>query len=308
MMIPPDVVGIDVSKHHLDVFEASTGRTARLANTAQAIGELADRLRHRFVVFEATGAYDALLRRGLAGADVAFARVNPSQARSFAKSAGFLAKTDAVDARMLAAMGAALRPRPAEPVEASRERLAGLHKRRDQLVAQRKQERTRRIEAADPDLIVDIDRHLVFLDGEIGALETRIGRLIAAEPQLRQIAQLVSSIPGIGPVTCATLMALMPELGRRDPKTIAALAGLAPLNDDSGQRRGQRRIRGGRKRVRDALYLAAVAATRSKSRFRSAYRRLRDNGKPPKLAFIAIARKLVITANAIIRDQQPFAA
>ena len=308
MMITPDVIGIDVSKRHLDIFDGSTGRLVRLANEAQAIGQLADRWRGRFVVFEATGVYDAVLRSALAGAGVAFARVNPTQARHFAKAAGFLAKTDQVDARMLAVLGGALGPRPAEPADESRERLGRLQKRRDQLVAARKQERTRKADASDADLLQDIARHLDFLDQQIAALEDRVARLIAETPSLKRTSELVSSIPGIGPVTAATLIALMPELGSRSAKTIAALAGLAPLNNDSGQRLGQRSVRGGRKRVRDALYMAAVAASRSNSRFKDAYKQLRTRGKPPKLAFIALARRLITTANAIVKNQQPFAA
>jgi transposase len=233
--------------------------------------------------------------------------VNPTAARSFAKAAGFLAKTDQVDARMLAAMGAALRPPPAEPANPATERLARLHKRRDQLVGARKQERTRRRETCEAELLAGIERHLAFLDAEIAALEAQIAALIAAEPTLKLDAQLLVSAPGIGPRVSACLLALMPELGRRSPKTIAALAGLAPINQDSGLRRGQRSIRGGRKRVREALYMAAVGAVRTNSRFRTDYQRLPNAGKPAKLALIAIARKLLVTANAIIRDQQPFA-
>jgi transposase len=309
MMITPDVIGIDVSKHHLDIFDGATAKTTRLQNQPEAIETWVGTLgEDRLVIFEATGAYDAALRSALTKAGVAFARVNPTTARSFARAAGFLAKTDQVDARMLGAMGAALRPRPAEPTSAAGERLARLHKRRDQLVAHRKQERTRRRETCEAELLASLDRHLAFLDAEIEALEITLAELIAAEPALKRDATLLVSAPGFGPRVSACLLALLPELGRRSPKTIAALVGLAPINRDSGLRRGQRSIRGGRKRVRDALYMAAVAAVRSKSRFRADYQRLRAAGKPSKLALIAIARKLLIVANAIIRDQQPFAA
>jgi len=310
MIIHPDVIGIDVSKHHLDIFDAGLERSERTANTAQAVQSLAASWagQGRFVVFEATGHYDAILRAGLEAAKVAYARVNPAQARDFARAAGFLAKTDALDARMLASLGAALRPRPSTPLDPARERLARLHKRRDQLVAMRQQERTRRAEIQDPDLIEDLDAHLAWLDQAVADFDRRLAELIAAEPDLRQTKALVQSVPGIGPVTAATLIALVPELGQRSPKTIAALAGLAPLNHDSGKSRGQRAIRGGRKRVRDALYMAAVAASRSNSRFKADYQRLRAAGKPSKLAFVAIARKLLVTANAIMRQQQPFNA
>jgi transposase len=310
MTIHPDVVGIDVSKHHLDVFDAARGRGERLANTAEAIAALIQRLARpdRLTVFEATGDYDLLLRRALEAAGSPYVRVNPTRARDFARAAGFLAKTDAVDARMLAALGTALRPAPATPSDPARERLAQLHKRRDQLVAMRKQERTRRAEASDPDLIDDLDDHLVWLDRTVARFDKDIAAFVAQQPALDQASRLIRSIPGVGPVTAATLLALVPELGLRSPKALAALAGLAPFNHDSGKLRGTRAIRGGRKRVRDALYMAAVAACRSQSRFKTSYKALRDAGKPPKLAFIAIARKLLITANAVIRDQQPFHA
>jgi transposase len=310
MIIPPDVVGIDVAKHHLDVFDGAAAKPARLSNRPETIETWLNSLGEgRLVIFEATGAYDAALRQALTHAGVAFARVNPTAARSFAKAAGFLAKTDQVDARMLAAMGAALRPTPAEATRTPAEQLARWHKRRDQLVAVRKQERTRRRETDDVGLLESLERHLAFLDAEIAAVERQIAELIAAEPALKQDAKLLASMPGVGPAVSACLLALMPELGRRSPKAIAALAGLAPINQDSGLKRGQRSIRGGRKRVRDALYMAAIGAVRSKTgRFRADYQRLRAAGKPAKLALIAIARKLLVTANAILRDQQPFAA
>lgn len=308
MTIHPDVVGIDVSKHHLDVFDAALGRGERLANTAEVIAELAGRWAGsgRTVVLEATGHYDRALRQGLEAAGVTYARVNPSRARDFARAAGFLAKTDAVDARMLAALGAALRPDAATPGDPARERLARLHKRRDQLVAMRQQERTRRAEVEDHALSEDLHAHLVWLDGAVERLDQDIAAFVAQQPALAQASRLVRSIPGVGAVTAVTLLALVPELGARSPKALAALAGLAPFNHDSGKLRGTRAIRGGRKRVRDALYMAAVSASRSNSRFRDNYQRLRNAGKPPKLAFIAIARKLLITANAVIRDQQLF--
>jgi transposase len=307
MIIPPDIVGIDVAKHHLDIFDGATAKPARLANQAAAIEAWLKSLGEgRLLIFEATGAYDAALRRALVTAKVAFVRVNPTAARSFAKAAGFLAKTDQVDARMLAAMGAALRPEPAEP--AGDERLVQLHKRRDQLVACRKQERTRRRETQSVELLAGLERHLAFLDTEIDAIDDQIAALIAAEPALKRDRALLVSMPGVGPAVSACLLALLPELGKRSPKTIAALVGLAPINQDSGLKRGQRCIRGGRKRVRDALYMAAVGAVRTSSRFRTDYQRLRNAGKPAKLALIAIARKLVTVANAILRDQQPFAA
>ena len=308
MIITPDVVGIDVSKHTLDVFDAGLSRSETVPNSLQATAALAGALagRGRFVVLEATGRYDGRLRRALEAAGVAYARVNPGRARDFARAAGFLAKTDKVDARMLARLGEALRPAPAEPTDAARERLTRLHRRRDQLVAMRKQERARLSEAAEDDLLDDLQRHLAWLGAQIAHLGKLIAQAIAADLRLKQTCDILRSLPGVGPVTATTLVALVPELGRRSPKTIAALAGLAPLNRDSGLHRGRRSIRGGRRRVRQALYMAAVSACRSDSRFALAYRALLAAGKAPKLALIAVARRLLVTANAMVRDQQCF--
>jgi transposase len=305
MNITPGIVGIDIAKQHLDVFDG--GRVIRLPNTKAAIAALIAQWPHQptRILFEATGAYDLALRQALEEAGIPFARVNPARARDFARAAGFLAKTDAIDAAMLATMAQCLDPPPAAPAEPERQRLALLHKRRDQLVATRQQERTRRHDAP-PEIAADIDRHIAWLSAEIATLQTRIAALIAARDELSQIARLLRSAPGIGPVTATTLIALLPELGTRSPQTIAALAGLAPLTVESGQFRGKSQIKGGRARVREALYMAAVTATRGTSRFAKTYKTLRDAGKPAKLAIIAVARKLLVTLNAILRDKRAF--
>jgi len=305
MNIAPGTVGIDIAKQHLDVFEG--GRVVRLPNTPAAIAALVAQWPHKpqRVLFEAAGAYDLALRQTLEAAGIPFARVNPARARDFARAAGFLAKTDALDAKMLAAMAQCLNPPPTTAAEPERQHLVMLHKRRDQLVATRQQERTRRHDAP-PEIAADIDRHIAWLSTEIAALQTRIARLIAAHQELKQSARQMRSAPGIGPVTATALIALLPELGRRSPQTIAALAGLAPLNNDSGQHRGKSQIRGGRKRVRDALYMAALTASRGTSRFAKIYQSLRAAGKPAKLALIAVARKLLVTLNAMIRDNRAF--
>lgn len=308
MIITSGFVGIDVSKHYLDVFDSTSGRAERLANSQEALAPLLARWKQAdaFVLFEATGHYDLILRRSLAEAGIRFARVNPVRARQFARAAGALAKTDQIDARMLAAMAQCLAPEPSPLADDEREALARLHKRRDQLVHMRQQERTRHTECSDAALRADIEQHLQWLDVSIAQRDEQIRRLIARCERLRHLARLLRSVPGIGPVAATTLLALMPELGSLQPKQVAAMAGLAPFNVDSGQFRGQRRIRGGRKRVRDALYMAAVAAARSNPRFNAFYRRLRDAGKPAKVAIIAVARKLLVTANAILRDNVAF--
>lgn len=306
MTISPVCLGIDVSKAALDVFDPRRGLT-RLANRTEAIDAFVAELDPDvFVVFEATGRYDARLRRAFEAAGIRFARVNPEHARAFARATGRRAKTDAVDARMLADLGRRLAPAPAEAVDPVRVDLDHLDRRRDQLVAMRAAERVRLADCDDETLRADLRAHIAFLDGAIEALATRIAALVAADDDLARLARRLRSVPGIGPVVAARLLAALPELGRRSPKTIASLAGLAPHADDSGGRRGRRVISGGRRRIRRALYMAAVAASRGKTRLGAFYRSLLDAGKPPKLALLALARKLVVILNAVVRDDQDF--
>ena len=308
MKIHPQFIGCDVSKHHLDVFEADGEARRRIGNDPASIAAWLDSLPDgpdRHVVFEATGRYDRLLAAALAARGLRFSRVNPARARDFARALGLMAKTDAIDARMLAAMGQCLEPAPTPARDAAREHLAGLHRRRDQLVAMRQKETLRLIEAAPPERD-SLQRHIAWLDAEIKALEARRNALLRQNAELARLNRLLRSIPGIGPVAAATLLALMPELGSTSPRAVAALAGLAPFNVDSGQFRGHRAIRGGRRRVRNALYMAAVAAARSNSRFAAFAESLRARGKPFKLAIIALARKILITANAVLRDNIAF--
>ncbi len=307
MTIAPGFVGIDVSKSSLDVFDAAIGRSERVENASAPIAALIARWRATdvFIVFEATGAYDRTLRQALAAAGLRFARVNPLRARDFARAAGFLAKTDAVDARMLAAMGERLRPAASPPGDAERERLGILHRRRDQLVLMRKQERTRASETPDEEERHDIAQHIDWLSEQIKRIESRIQAFIAKAHTLKVAWNRLRSAPGIGPVAATTLLALLPELGDRSAKTIAALAGLAPFNRDSGKNRGKRTIAGGRRRVREALYMAALSAKKSRH-FAGFYRTMLAAGKARKVALIAIARKLLIALNAMMRDNATF--
>lgn len=308
MIIAPGFIGIDIAKHHLDVFDAILGVPEHIPNTAETLAPLIARWRGQavFVVFEATGRYDAVLRQALSAAGIAYARVNPARARDFARAAGFLAKTDTIDARMLAAFGQCLNPPRQTDEDTERTALAKAHKRRDQLVQARQKERTRRTECDDASLRADIEAHIAWLDDRIALWDAEIQRQIAQSKPLDQAAKRLRSIPGIGPVAATTLLALMPELGQRSQKTVAAIAGLAPFTVASGQFRGTSRIQGGRKRVRDALYMAAVSAARTEPRFKAFYQSLRDAGKPAKLALIALARKLITIANALLRDNKAF--
>ena len=304
MIIAPGYIGIDICKTHLDIYD---GRDRRIENTAAGIAAFVGGLvEPQLVLFEATGRYDLALRNGLDRAGIAYVRTNPARARNFARSVGQLAKTDRIDARMLAAMAQTLQPAPTEPVDAERQDLADLHRRRTQLVQARQRERTRR-HTASPAILPSITHHIAYLDEQIDQLDSRIGERIAASAALSAAARLLRSIPGIGPVAATALLALLPELGQRPGKAIAALCGLAPINRDSGAWRGKRCIGGGRADVRKALYMAAVTASRSNPSLAATYKALIARNKPPKLALVAIARKLSVIANAILKSATPFA-
>lgn len=305
MILPQRVIGIDIAKAHLDGHDAATGQTWRIPNQPAPIARLAASLTPgHLVVFEATGAYDTGLRHALAHAGIPHARLNPSRARAFASAVGQAAKTDRLDAGVLALMGACLPLRREAPPDLARERLARLHRRRDALVEARAAEQARQAEAHEPEVVESLQAHVAWLTGAIADLERAIAAHLATEPGLREAARLVATAPGVGPVTAGILVALLPELGRISPKQIAALVGLAPLNRDSGAREGMRCIGAGRRRVRRALYMAAVSAART--RLKPFYARLIGAGKPPKVALIAVARKLLTILNAMMRTQTPF--
>jgi transposase len=306
-MIHPVFIGCDVSKSSLDLFDSQTQKHARIDNSQAAVVAWLQSLegREATIILEATGRYDRLLCAALQAHGRPYCRVNPARARDFARAVGLLAKTDAIDACLLARMGQTLAPAPSTAPDKARRTLACLHTRRDQLVATRQQEGTRlhSAETAERD---SLERHLVWLDAEIAMIEKACLDHIRAHEELQEQSRRLRSIPGVGPVTAHTLIAHMPELGTGSPKAMAALAGLAPFNTDSGTKRGQRHIRGGRKRIRDALYMAALVAYRLKTPFARTAQTLIAKGKPFKVMIIAIARKLLVTANALLRDKTTF--
>lgn len=310
MNIHPGFVGCDVAKHFLDLFDARTGVCERIANAEPEAAALAAKLAKTgdLIVFEATGAYDRVLRTALAAAGVRFARVNPGRARDFARAAGYLAKTDKIDARLLAAMGQALELGPETAPDPEREKLTLLVKRRDQLVETRAQEKVRRAEIVDKKIRANIDAHIAWLDKHIARLNLEIALVCKQSASIAREIALTRTMPGVGAVTASVVAALLPELGQRSPKAIAALVGLAPFAADSGQKRGRRSIKGGRRRVRQALYIAAVSAIRADTPFKAFYQRLRAAGKPAKLALVAVARKLLVALNAMVRDNVAYQA
>jgi transposase len=310
MTIAHRFIGIDICKAHLDIYDDATAKSERIANSAAAIAAMLARwpradLR---VIFEATGSYDRTLRGALEAANIAYVRVNPARARDFARATSALAKTDAIDARLLASMGRALALAPSQAADPLRQRLARLQRRRDQLVASRADDKKRLGHAEDEEVRASITAHIAWIDAEVRRLQLVIDRLVAGSAELAALRQRLQTAPGVGPVTALTLIALMPELGQRSGKTIAALAGLAPFNNDSGALRGQRHIKGGRGRVRRALYMAALAAIRKVPRLAAHYRNVATRSGHAKVAIIAVARKLLVALNAMARTGQPFAA
>jgi transposase len=302
--------GIDVAKAWLDVASSADEPVRRLPNDADGIAALVADLRERapqLVVLEATGGYETAVTAALVAAGLAVAVVNPRQVRDFAKATGQLAKSDALDARVLALFAARVQPPPRPLPDAVAQELASLLARRRQLLEMRTAEQHRRASLAAR-LRPALDAHVVWLSQQIAELDGELDQTLRASPVWREKEDLLRSIPGIGPVVARTLLGELPELGRLDRWEVAALAGVAPLNQDSGRRQGKRRTWGGRAPVRAALYMAAVTATRCNPIIRALYTRLREAGKPPKVALVACMRKLVIIANAILRDGVPWTA
>lgn len=302
-------VGVDVSKDHLDVAIEPSGEAFRVANDAGEAAELAAKLKQLgplLVVVEATGGYEMTVAAALTTQAVSVAVVNPRQVRDFARSLGRLAKTDAIDARILARFGEAtkLQARPL-PDEATRA-LDALVSRRRQLVDMLVAERNRRQQARGAKVERSLDRHIQFLEKQLAEVDEDIDRTVRQSPIFVAKDELMQSVPGVGKVTSRTLLAELPELGRLGRKQIAALVGVAPMNWDSGTMRGQRRISGGRTSARRALFIAALVASRYNQVIRAHYKRLLATGKAKKVALIACARKLLVILNAMLRSQVPW--
>jgi len=308
MIIHQTVIGCDVSKARLDIFNNGADQFCSIDNNSKIISEwlkgLADQ--NVLVVFEATGGYDRALMHCLEGQGISYNRVNPARARDFARASGVLAKTDRLDAKVLADMGTRMELQPDAVSSPERVEIAELSTRRDQLVVFRKQDRTRAKLITGGPSKRSIERHTAWLDKEIANLDKAIAEKIKASKLISKQIRLLTSIPGIGPVAATVLVAMLPELGTRTRRSIAALSGLAPINHDSGKHRGKRRIRGGRRRVREALYMAALSASHSYPRFKAFYQQRLETNPRAKVALIALARKILVIANAIIREQKPF--
>lgn len=302
-------VGIDVSKGHVDVAVhdgrqwRETTDTAGLAQLTNALVELGTTL----VVLEATGGYEVGVAAALAAAGVPLAIVNPRQVRHFGRATGVLAKTDRLDARILARFAAVVQPEPRPLPDAEQMELIELVQRRRQVVDMLAAEKLRRRKASGR-IGRQIQAHIRWLEDQLSELDRGLHDLVRSSPVWRDKDDLLQGVPGVGPTVSATLLAQLPELGRLTRRQIAALVGVAPLARDSGKFRGKRSCWAGRGSVRSVLYMAAVSATRCNPTIQTTYQRLCQAGKPKKVAVVACMRKLLVVLNAMLANNTPWHA
>jgi transposase len=303
-----NIVAIDVSKERLDVFAAKSEEEFFVENSLKGCGKLAKRFAGQPVVFalEASGGYERLAIKTLSEAGFAVRRLDPYRVRKFAHAGGQWAKNDRLDAKVIAAYAATFES-PTAIIDTERDKLAQLVVYRRQLVDQDVQITRQAEQLTDPELIRISKRRVASLRAQIVRIDLRIRQAIDETPSLARIDAILRSIPGVGPVLSATLLANLPELGRLSRRQIAALVGVAPYDNDSGKRRGQRGIFAGRANIRRVLYMSAITAIRCNLAVRVFHERLRAAGKKPKVAIVAAMRKIIVIANALLRDNRNFA-
>jgi len=300
------IIGIDVGKAKLDARLASEKQVRVWANDEAGRAELSDWVVGQgasLVVVEASGGYEAALVSELVARGQEVALVNPTRVRAFARAEGILAKTDKIDAGVIARFGATMKPQVRVRREEEQIKLNELVTRRRQLVLMLTAEKNR-LDTASPAMKAHIATHIAWLQSEIEALEQEISQAIKANPTWAETANRVSSVPGVGFITAATLVADLPELGQLNRQKIAALVGVAPFNQDSGKHRGKRRIFGGRTSVRSVLYMATLSAIRHNPVIKEFYQRLLDKGKLKKVALTACMRKLLVILNTMVKSGQ----
>jgi len=300
-----DTIGIDISKDALDAYWLSKRQHKQFANTKAGLGALVRWIRRSevsLVVFEATGVYHRLLESSLAEHGFPFSMVNPRQARRFAEGTGALAKTDRVDASMLARMGSLLELNADAPRCEILRDLRDMETARQALIRDRTAARARLSVATHPLLRKQATQRLRHIERDIAKVDATIETIIRANETLSRKVDILTSIPGIAKVTAFAMLIHMPELGELTGKQAASLGGLAPISRQSGKWQGKERIQGGRARLRKAIYLPAVVATRFNPDMKAKYHQMIGNGKCKKLAITAVMRKLLVMANALVRD------
>jgi len=300
-------VGIDVAKATLDVAIGSDGEVVQVENSEAGIAQLVKRLGEAapaLVVLEATGGYESLVAAAVAGREIAVAIVNPRQVRDFAKATGVLAKTDRIDARVLARFAEAVRPEPRPLPTAEAKELEEFLGRRRQIVDMLTMEKNRLSIASTERMKKSLKKHIAWLEEALRRANDDIDTAVRNSPAWREQEDLLRSFPGIGPVSARTVLGELPELGALNRKKIAALVGVAPLNRDSGTLQGTRTCWGGRANVRQVLYMATIAAVRCNPVIRRVYLALRARGKKHKVALVACMRKVLTILTAMVRDQR----
>jgi transposase len=303
-------VGIDVSKALLDVAVHNQPASWQAGNTDAGIAELVNQLQAinpTLVVLEATGGFELRLVAELTAGKLPVVVTNPRRVRNFARSTGKLAKTDKLDAKMLAHFAAALRPEPRALPSDQEEQLTALLTRRRQIVDMLTVEKNR-LHTVRATMRSDIEEHIAWLTQKLDALDTEIDLFIQGSAVWQEKATLLKSVPGVGRITASTLLAMLPELGTLNRQQIAALVGVAPVNKDSGRKQGKRRIFGGRAAVRSMLYMAALSAKKFNPKIKKFYEHLLKQGKEKKVALTACMRKLLVILNAMLRTKQSWQA
>src|SRR5215207_1961331 len=307
-MATSSYVGIDVSKERLDVAVLGEERGWQVDNTPHGIAglvkQMAD-LQPELIVVEATGGYQRAVVDALFHAGLCVAVVNPARVRQFARACGLLAKTDKLDAQVLAVFGQRVQPKPYTGKSEAEKQLSALLVRRRQLEEMLKAEQNR-LRTISPSLRGSVERMIAILKEEKKRLEEQIEQFLKEQKAWQEQREILSSAPGVGKVTTATLLADLPELGKMDRKRIAALVGVAPMNYDSGKKRGYRKTKGGRSDVRSVLYMSTLVATRYNPVIQAQYQQLLKRGKLKKVALTACMRKFLTILNAMVRDRQPF--
>jgi transposase len=303
---PEIFVGLDVSKNWLDVAVHESVEGFRVGNTAAGIASLLERLRAlkpSLIVLEATGGFEMLVVAELSRARWPVVVSNARRIREFARATGRLAKTDKLDARVLAHFAAAVRPPARRLPDEAEEQLTALLTRRTQVVDMLTVEKNRLV-TVRAEMRSSIEIHIQWLIQNLKDLDQAIGDAVKGSPVWREKDALLQSVPGVGPITSATMLGMLPELGQLNRQEIAALVGVAPLNKDSGKKRGKRRVYGGRAPVRRVLYMATLAARKFNPRIKAFYELLLQHGKEKKVALTACMRKLLVILNAMVRTRQ----
>jgi transposase len=307
-MATSSYVGIDVSKDRLDVAVLGEERGWQVDNTQEGIAKLVQQMQEvcpELIVVEATGGYQRAVVEALFLAGLAVAVVNPARVRQFARACGWLAKTDKLDAQVLAVFGQRVQPRCYTGKSEAGKQLSALLGRRRQLEEMLKAEQNR-LRTIAPSLRGSLERIIACLKQEKKLLDLLIQQFMGEQAIWQEQKEILGSAPGVGVVTTATLLAELPELGKMDRKKIAALVGVAPMNYDSGKKRGYRKTKGGRSEVRSVLYMSTLVATRYNPLIRAQYQQLLKRGKEKKVALTACMRKFLTILNAMLRDKQPF--